>query len=173
MFRFRTKEDPSMPDHNPQQSVQDAIGLLQQMFPGAVVDITIRYPGQQQQPQPPPPAQPAGQASATPGPAPAPVPVSRLEDRNQRTDPERTYSGRLVYAGMAKRTQYDRTANKARTFEQFCIDLDDGHGAPERIWGVDLQRAVHEAGAQLGQQVVVEHLGKSGRKNRYRVIVRQ
>jgi hypothetical protein len=64
------------------------------------------------------------------------------------------YSGELVEHGGAP---YQH--NPARS-ESYYVVYRDHVGADHVIWGVDLERAVAESGARLGERVTLENLGK-------------
>lgn len=71
--------------------------------------------------------------------------------------------GNLKWFGMAKRTQGDRT------YEQFCLDITvtdgDARGVTKRLWGTDLERALSDSRARLGQLVEVLHHGSVPHRN--------
>ncbi|WP_081077935.1 LPD7 domain-containing protein [Burkholderia pseudomultivorans] len=66
----------------------------------------------------------------------------------------RRYTGELREHGGAP---YQN--NPARS-ESYYVMFRDATGADQVVWGVDLERAVQESGAQPGQQVVLENLGR-------------
>ncbi len=69
-------------------------------------------------------------------------------------DTPRRYSGELREHGGAP---YQN--NPARS-ESYYVVFRDATGADHVVWGVDLERAVRESGAQPGQQVTLENLGR-------------
>jgi len=64
------------------------------------------------------------------------------------------YSGELVEHGGAP---YQH--NPARS-ESYYVVYRDHVGADHVVWGVDLERAVAESGARLGERITLENLGK-------------
>lgn len=69
-------------------------------------------------------------------------------------DNPRRYTGELREHGGAP---YQN--NPARS-ESYYVVFRDATGADHVVWGVDLERAVRESGAQPGQQVALENLGR-------------
>ncbi|CAJ5660250.1 DNA primase, DNA transfer TraO-like protein [Burkholderia pseudomallei] len=69
-------------------------------------------------------------------------------------DTPRRYIGELREHGGAP---YQN--NPARS-ESYYVVFRDATGADHVVWGVDLERAVQESGAQPGQQVALENLGR-------------
>jgi hypothetical protein len=69
-------------------------------------------------------------------------------------DTPRRYTGELREHGGAP---YQN--NPARS-ESYYVVFRDATGADHVVWGVDLERAVQESGAQPGQQVTLENLGR-------------
>ncbi|GJH06962.1 LPD7 domain-containing protein [Paraburkholderia terrae] len=69
-------------------------------------------------------------------------------------DTSRRYTGELREHGGAP---YQN--NPARS-ESYYVVFRDATGADHVVWGVDLERAVRESGAQPGQQVALENLGR-------------
>ncbi|WP_035546124.1 LPD7 domain-containing protein [Burkholderia sp. 9120] len=96
-----------------------------------------------------PPAGPAHKES----PASPPVPVSR-NAANDEPDAPRRYIGELREHGGAP---YQH--NPARSDSYYVVFRDEA-GADHVVWGVDLERAVLESLAAIGQQVTLENLGK-------------
>ncbi|AIO35844.1 putative dNA primase, DNA transfer TraO-like protein [Burkholderia cenocepacia] len=93
----------------------------------------------------------------------APVDVSTSEpptsEANRNTahdeaDAPRRYAGELREHGGAP---YQH--NPARSDSYYVVFRDDA-GIDQVVWGVDLERAVREANAEIGQQVTLENLGK-------------
>jgi hypothetical protein len=78
-------------------------------------------------------------------------------DRNMASDePDapRRYVGELREHGRAPYLH-----NPARS-DSYYVVFRDQAGLDQAVWGVDLERAMHESGAAIGQQVVLENLGK-------------
>ncbi|KVW14663.1 DNA primase [Burkholderia cepacia] len=69
-------------------------------------------------------------------------------------DTSRRYTGELREHGGAP---YQN--NPARSASYYVV-FRDATGADHVVWGVDLERAVQESGAQSGQQVALENLGR-------------
>jgi hypothetical protein len=94
---------------------------------------------------------------------PAPVHDAEQEPRTPRADrsaasdePDapRRYVGELREHGSAPYLH-----NPARS-DSYYVVFRDLAGVDQAVWGVDLERAVRESGAGVGQQVVLENLGK-------------
>ncbi|MBN3804345.1 DNA primase [Paraburkholderia sp. Ac-20336] len=88
---------------------------------------------------------------------PAPEPPVQETNRhasNDETDTPRRYVGELREHGGAP---YQH--NPARSDSYYVVFRDEA-GVDQVVWGVDLERAVSEANAQIGQQVTLENLGK-------------
>lgn len=93
----------------------------------------------------------------------APVHDATQEPRTPRADrsaasdePDapRRYVGELREHGGAPYLH-----NPARS-DSYYVVFRDPAGVDQAVWGVDLERAVRESGAGVGQQVVLENLGK-------------
>lgn len=95
------------------------------------------------------PAGPARKEST----APPPIPVS-LNTANDELDAPRRYVGELREHGGAP---YQH--NPARS-DSYYVVFRDEVGVDHVVWGVDLERAVLESLAAIGQQVTLENLGK-------------
>jgi hypothetical protein len=83
--------------------------------------------------------------------------MERETERNpggeQEPDVNR-YTGELVEYGSAP---YQH--NPARS-DSYYVVYRDGAGADHAVWGVDLERAIAESGATLGERVTLQNLGK-------------
>lgn len=109
-------------------------------------------------------AMPSAPVSAVNGASsPAPVHDAAWEPRTPRADrsaasdePDapRRYVGELREHGSAPYLH-----NPARS-DSYYVVFRDQAGVDQAVWGVDLERAVRESGAGVGQQVVLENLGK-------------
>jgi hypothetical protein len=67
-----------------------------------------------------------------------------------------SYQGVLLSACVQTR----RTANSQ--YDAFCLTFDDeALGAEHQLWGADLERAIEESGAQVGDRVRVELVGET------------
>ncbi|HDV8350397.1 LPD7 domain-containing protein [Burkholderia vietnamiensis] len=73
---------------------------------------------------------------------------------NDEADIPRKYVGELLEHGAAP---YQH--NPARSGSYYVVFRDEA-AVDQVVWGVDLERAVREANAQIGQQVTLENLGK-------------
>jgi hypothetical protein len=73
---------------------------------------------------------------------------------NDEADAPRRYDGELREHGGAP---YQH--NPARGDSYYVVFRDEA-GVDQVVWGVDLERAVREAGAEIGQQVTLQNLGK-------------
>ncbi|RQS25602.1 DNA primase [Burkholderia sp. Bp8992] len=73
---------------------------------------------------------------------------------NDEADIPRRYVGELREHGGAP---YQH--NPARS-DSYYVVFRDVAGVDQVVWGVDLERAVREANAEIGQQVILENLGK-------------
>jgi hypothetical protein len=91
------------------------------------------------------PAGPARKESTTPPP---------LNTANDEPDAPRRYVGELREHGGAPYLH-----NPARSDSYYVVFRDEA-GADHVLWGVDLERAVLESLAAIGQQVTLENLGK-------------
>ncbi|MBN3846099.1 DNA primase [Paraburkholderia sp. Ac-20342] len=109
-------------------------------------------------------ATPSAPASAANGASsPAPVHDAEREPHTPRADrsaagdePDapRRYVGELREHGGAPYLH-----NPARS-DSYYVVFRDPAGVDQAVWGVDLERAVRESGAGIGQPVVLENLGK-------------
>jgi hypothetical protein len=73
---------------------------------------------------------------------------------SDESDEPRRYAGELREHGSAPYLH-----NPARS-DSYYVVFRDQMGADQAVWGVDLERAVRESAAGIGQQVVLENLGK-------------
>lgn len=81
----------------------------------------------------------------------------RETQRNAGGDEEpdvHRYTGELVEYGSAPYRH-----NPARS-DSYYVVYRDGAGADHAVWGVDLERAIAESGAELGERVTLQNLGK-------------
>ncbi|WP_433706358.1 LPD7 domain-containing protein [Paraburkholderia sacchari] len=83
-----------------------------------------------------------------------PIPDANRNATNDEADGPRRYAGELREHGRAP---YQH--NPARSDSYYVLFRDDT-GTDQVVWGVDLERAMLEAKAQVGQQVMLENLGK-------------
>ncbi|WP_118182881.1 LPD7 domain-containing protein [Paraburkholderia phosphatilytica] len=83
-----------------------------------------------------------------------PPDAERQPAAGDEADTPRRYTGELREHGGAP---YQN--NPARS-ESYYVVFRDAAGADRVVWGVDLERAVRESGAQPGQQVALENLGR-------------
>lgn len=83
-----------------------------------------------------------------------PVPEGSQSAANDEADLPRRYVGELREHGDAP---YQH--NPARSDSYYVVFRDEA-GVDQVAWGVDLERAVREANAEVGQQVTLENLGK-------------
>ncbi|MPV71478.1 LPD7 domain-containing protein [Burkholderia sp. BE17] len=83
-----------------------------------------------------------------------PIPEGSQSAANDEADLLRRYVGELREHGGAP---YQH--NPARSDSYYVVFRDEA-GVDQVVWGVDLERAVREASAQIGQQVILENLGK-------------
>ncbi|MGU7811655.1 LPD7 domain-containing protein [Burkholderia sp. AW49-1] len=82
------------------------------------------------------------------------MPEGTQSAANDEVDGPRRYVGELREHGGAP---YQH--NPARS-DSYYVVFRDETGVDQVVWGVDLERAVREANAQIGQQVMLENLGK-------------
>lgn len=73
---------------------------------------------------------------------------------SDEADAPRRYLGELREHGSAPYLH-----NPARS-DSYYVVFRDQAGVDQAVWGVDLERAMRESGAGIGQQVVLENLGK-------------
>ncbi|HIA2998638.1 TPA: hypothetical protein ACWP2D_005135, partial [Escherichia coli] len=64
-------------------------------------------------------------------------------------------TGRLVEHGAAP------YQNDAKSSLSYYATLENDKGEKHTVWGVDIQRAIAEAGTQIGDKVALEHVGKA------------
>ncbi|HDR9501221.1 LPD7 domain-containing protein [Burkholderia pyrrocinia] len=83
-----------------------------------------------------------------------PVPEGSQSAANDEADIPRRYVGELREHGGAP---YQH--NPARSDSYYVVFRDEA-GVDQVVWGVDLERAVREANAEIGHQVTLENLGK-------------
>ncbi|MEW6342046.1 MAG: LPD7 domain-containing protein [Pseudomonadota bacterium] len=83
-----------------------------------------------------------------------PLDAKRQPAAGDEADTPRRYTGELREHGGAP---YQN--NPARS-ESYYVVFRDATGADHVVWGVDLERAVRESGAQPGQEVALENLGR-------------
>lgn len=84
----------------------------------------------------------------------APISEANRNAANDEADAPRRYAGELREHGGAP---YQH--NPARSDSYYVVFRDEA-GVDQVVWGVDLERAVREANATIGQQVTLENLGK-------------
>ncbi|HDR9172996.1 TPA: DNA primase [Burkholderia vietnamiensis] len=84
----------------------------------------------------------------------SPIPKASPNVANDEADGPRRYAGELREHGGAP---YQH--NPARSNSYYVVFRDEA-GVDQVVWGVDLERAVREANAQIGQPVTLENLGK-------------
>jgi len=82
------------------------------------------------------------------------IPEASRSVANDEADAPRRYAGELREHGGAP---YQH--NPARS-ESYYVVFRDEAGIDQVVWGVDLERAVREAHAEIGQLVILENLGK-------------
>ncbi|NPT34727.1 LPD7 domain-containing protein [Paraburkholderia xenovorans] len=86
--------------------------------------------------------------------APGPRTAAGRNAAGDEPDAQRRYVGQLLEHGSAPYLH-----NPARSDSHYVVFRDQA-GVDQAVWGVDLERAVRESGAGIGQQVVLENLGK-------------
>ncbi|WP_081074736.1 LPD7 domain-containing protein [Burkholderia cepacia] len=84
----------------------------------------------------------------------SPIPEVNRNGANDEADAPRRYIGELREHGGAP---YQH--NPARSDSYYVVFRDEA-GTDQVVWGVDLERAVREANAEIGQQVTLDNLGK-------------
>lgn len=82
------------------------------------------------------------------------IPQTDRNAASDEPDAPRRYAGELREHGSAPYLH-----NRARS-DSYYVVFRDPAGVDQAVWGVDLERAVRESGAGVGQQVVLENLGK-------------
>ncbi len=102
--------------------------------------------------------QPAAGAKIPPAPGELPQTASSRDAASRDAEPEgqerQRYVGELVEHGGAP---YQH--NPARS-DSYYVVYRDAAGADHVVWGVDLERAISEAGAITGERVTLENLGR-------------
>ncbi|CAG4896809.1 LPD7 domain-containing protein [Paraburkholderia saeva] len=81
-------------------------------------------------------------------------PAAGRNAANDEPDAPRRYVGELRDHGSAPYLH-----NPARS-DSYYVVFRDPSGIDQAVWGVDLERAMRESGAGIGQQVMLENLGK-------------
>lgn len=81
-------------------------------------------------------------------------PAASRNAANDEPDAPRRYVGELREHGSAPYLH-----NPARSDSYYAVFRDEAR-IDQAVWGVDLERAMRESGAGIGQQVVLENLGK-------------
>jgi len=81
-------------------------------------------------------------------------PAASRNAANDEPDTPRRYVGELREHGSAPYLH-----NPARS-DSYYVVFRDQSGIDQAVWGVDLERAMRESAAGIGQQVVLENLGK-------------
>ncbi|KVQ67762.1 LPD7 domain-containing protein [Burkholderia territorii] len=84
----------------------------------------------------------------------SPMPEANRNAANDEPDGPRRYTGELREHGGAP---YQHTPARS---DSYYVMFRDETGTDQVVWGVDLERAVRDAHAQVGQQVILENLGK-------------
>lgn len=123
--------------------------------------VTDTVPRRQHRVQPLNPAPRAVEASATEPvksatqPKQAAVPPAGAPAHDSKAQRPVEVCGFLDESGVGTRRMHKRS------FEQFFIKVrvDDLNGEPVQMWGADLQRALRESGATVGDRITVKHLG--------------
>ncbi|WP_179403779.1 LPD7 domain-containing protein [Burkholderia guangdongensis] len=82
------------------------------------------------------------------------IPVANRNTANDEPDAPRRYVGELREHGGAPYLH-----NPARSDSYYVVFRDEA-GIDQAVWGVDLERAMREARAEVGQPVTLENLGK-------------
>jgi hypothetical protein len=85
--------------------------------------------------------------------------------------------GKLLSFGISEQTRKKKgsTTNEVEKYSCFCVDIEDKESkATERLLGADLERALTEANAQIGDQVevylmAVKQMSKERSKNFYEI----
>lgn len=80
--------------------------------------------------------------------------VPPAEQKTAKVIPLRRHDGELVEHGKAP------YQNDPKEKENYFVNLRDDKGEIKTIWGVDLERAIQESGAQPGEKVSLKFMGK-------------
>lgn len=84
------------------------------------------------------------------------------QEREQRQQLRPKAKARASYSGEVIRYGLEEKDGRKGPYMTFCLHiLDSEAGAPHQLSGVDLERAIKEAGVAPGDQVVVESLGRA------------
>lgn len=114
-------------------------------------------------------------AAAVAPPASLPDNVTPIRDITVKTDTDRRktnwgpVTGTVVQMGMMDRTIFDKALKASKTFKTFGLMIRDEHGIDVPRYGTDLDRAVKEAGVEMGNHVHVVQVGNDNGKNLFRV----
>ncbi|CAB3767471.1 hypothetical protein [Paraburkholderia humisilvae] len=98
-----------------------------------------------------------------------------VEKKQKRSRPSKVYTGEIVEIGVKPRMLENKE------IEQYCVSIeaDELLGNVLPVFGTDLERAIADCGAQVGNRVRIEHLGRieweepNGRKawkNAYNIV---
>lgn len=100
------------------------------------------------------PATPAEQSSAEPE-------LPKVAPR--KASPMRVPKGGLVsYRGVLRRAGMERRTGVPDPYDCYCVTIaDEALGHDQQLWGTDLERAVEESGAEIGDAVRVALVGET------------
>ncbi|ANJ76339.1 hypothetical protein PQH03_27715 [Ralstonia insidiosa] len=85
-----------------------------------------------------------------------------VELKRSKSRPAKVYTGRVIELGVKSRKISQEKGKPAKQIDQFCVTMeaDELQGNALPVWGTDLERAIDECGAKVGDRVRIEHLGR-------------
>jgi hypothetical protein len=85
-----------------------------------------------------------------------------VELKRSNSRPAKVYTGRVIELGVKSRKMTPEKGKPSKVIDQFCvtIEADELHGNELPVYGADLERAIDECGAKVGDRVQIEHLGR-------------
>lgn len=105
----------------------------------------------------------------------APGPVTTFVGDKVMDQKKLKGQGRLLSFGISDQTRKKKGTNEVEKYSCFCVDIEDKDSkATERLLGADLERALTESKAQIGDQVevylmAVKQMTKERSKNFYEI----
>ena len=105
----------------------------------------------------------------------APAPVTTFAGDKVMDQKKLKGQGRLLSFGISDQTRKKKGTNEVEKYSCFCVDIEDKDTkATERLLGADLERALTESKAQIGDQVevylmAVKQMTKERSKNFYEI----
>lgn len=104
-----------------------------------------------------------------------PAPVTTFVGNKVMDQKKLKGQGKLLSFGISDQTRKKKGTNEVEKYSCFCVDIEDKDSkATERLLGADLERALTESKAQIGDQVevylmAVKQMTKERSKNFYEI----